>query len=230
LPMSFFLDGEEGAIKAPVSAFLIEHPKGKCLFDTGLGVRFRRERGGPAIHDFDLEHDHDIATRLSAIGIDPLSIRFIINSHLHLDHAGGNSFLPNASIIVQEPEWEFALNSGERAYRRKEFDTGQPVIRVRGEHDLYGDGSVVLFPTPGHTPGHQSARIRTSHGDIVLAADCCNLQRSLDEMRLPDHCHDAEQYVQTLKLLAHMRANGARILFGHDPDQWAGIPQGKPFS
>jgi glyoxylase-like metal-dependent hydrolase (beta-lactamase superfamily II) len=230
LPLAFFLDGEAGSIRAPVCAFLIEHPKGLCLFDTGLGVRFQRRVDGSGVPDFHFEQGEDIGARLRSVGVDPAAIRFIINSHLHIDHAGGNSFLPNASIIIQEPEWEYALSGADRAYRAKEFDTGQPVIRVRGEHDLHGDGAVMLFPTPGHTPGHQSARVRTAHGDIILAADCCNLRRWLDEMRLPDHAHNAAAYLATLRRLSRMRGEGARIFFGHDPDFWAGVPQHTAFA
>jgi glyoxylase-like metal-dependent hydrolase (beta-lactamase superfamily II) len=230
LPLAFFLDGEAGAIKAPVCAFLIEHPKGMCLFDTGLGVRFQRQLDGAAVRDFHFEQGEDIGARLRGVGVDPRSIRYVINSHLHIDHAGGNCFVPNASIIIQAPEWDFALSGADRAYRRTEFDTGQPIIRVQGEHDLFGDGAVVLFPTPGHTPGHQSARVRTSHSDIVLAADCCNLRRQLDEMRLPDHYHDREAYMTTLQRLAEIRGGGARIFFGHDPDFWSAMPQAAPFA
>jgi glyoxylase-like metal-dependent hydrolase (beta-lactamase superfamily II) len=109
-----------------------------------------------------------------------------------------------------------------------EFDTGQPFKRIQGEYDVFGDGTVVLFPTPGHTPGHQSARVRTATGEAILASDCCNLKRSLDELHLPDHCHDADQYLARLKSLSAMRARGARIFYSHDPDFWAGVPQGVP--
>jgi glyoxylase-like metal-dependent hydrolase (beta-lactamase superfamily II) len=225
LPLSFFLDGEAGKLTVPATSYLIEHFEGRALFDTGLGKRF--QPGASAANSRVMfGAAEDIGTRLLAIGVDPASIRWIINSHLHTDHAGGNVFLPNASVILQDAEWQYAFHAEDRAYHLPEFDLGQPFVRVRGEHDLYGDGSVVLFPTPGHTPGHQSARVRTAQGDIVLAADCCNLRRSLDELHLPDHCHDAEQYMHTLCSLAELRRGGAQIHYGHDPEFWATVPQG----
>lgn len=228
LPLSFFLAGEEGRIRFPATAYLIDHPRGLALFDTGLGPRFVRPAGTPAPKGMDLEDDATIDVRLRAIGVDPAQVRWILASHLHTDHAGGNLYLPNATVIVQAEEHDYAVSGRDRAYHRPEFDTGQPFKRVRGEHDVFGDGSVILFPTPGHTPGHQSARVRTPGGEIVLASDCCNLKRSLDELRLPDHCHDADQYIATLKGLADRRTPGSRIVYSHDPDFWAGVPQGVP--
>jgi N-acyl homoserine lactone hydrolase len=230
LPLSFFLDGERGELRVPATAFLIDHPKGLAVFDTGLGQRLSRpvgaelERPGFA----DLEADALIGARLEAIGIDPASIRWIINSHLHSDHAGGNRDLPNATVVVQAREWEFAFSGEDRAYHLPEYDTGQSVLKVHGEHDMFGDGAVVLFPSPGHTPGHQCARVTTPTGVALLAADCCNLKRSLDELRLPDHCFDPQQYLATLRLLRTREQLGERVFFGHDPDFWATVPQNRP--
>lgn len=226
--LSFFLKGEDGDIRFPVTAYLIDHPKGLVLFDTGLNPRFERPAGTPATQWIDLEDDGTIAARLAAIGVDPAEIRWIINSHLHLDHAGGNRFFPNASVIVQAAERDHAYVSEDKAYQKRDFDIGQPFVQLNGEHDLFGDGMILLFPTPGHTPGHQSARIRTAGGDIVLAADCCNVKRSLDDLHLPDHCHDADQYLGSLQRLRGLRDRGTRIFYSHDPDFWSGVPQGVP--
>ena len=91
-----------------------------------------------------------------------------------------------------------------------------------------GDGSVILFPTVGHTPGHQSVRVRTAAGSVILTGDCCNLRRSLDEMRLPAQVHDAAAYRASLELLSRRRDVGDRILFAHDGGQWSGLPKGVP--
>ncbi|MBV9841083.1 MAG: N-acyl homoserine lactonase family protein [Sphingomonadaceae bacterium] len=228
LPMSFFLDGEDGKIRCPATAYLIDHPKGLAIFDTGLGTRFERPVGTPYQSGADLESDALIGSRLTAIGVDPSAVKWIINSHLHTDHAGGNRDLPNATVVVQAREWEYAFAGEDKAYHLPEYDTGQPVLKVHGEHDLFGDGAVMVFPSPGHTPGHQCARVMTPTGVAVLAADCCNLRRSLDELKLPDHCFDTDQYLATLKMLRARERKGERIFFGHDPDFWAQVPQNKP--
>lgn len=228
LPLSYFLGGEEGKIRFPITAFLIDHPAGMALFDTGLGPRFVRPAGTPAKGLGDIEEDGTIDARLRAIGRDPANVRWILCSHLHLDHAGGFAFLPNATVIVQAEEFDYAMSGSDLAYHPPEFNLGHQYLHVKGEHDVFGDGSVMLFPTPGHTPGHQSARVKTGGKELVLASDCCNLKRSLDHLWLPGTTHDADAYLATLKGLSAMRARGSRIFYSHDPDFWAAVPQGVP--
>ena len=227
LPTSYFIGGEEGKTKVPACVFLIDHPNGFTLFDTGFSDRFvGLQKGLGKI--VDMPEEHPIADRLRALEVDPADIQWIVNSHLHLDHAGGNHLLPNATIVIQDSEWEFGFSGKDSAYATEDFDTGQPVKRITGEHDLYGDGSVILFPTPGHTPGHQSARVLTATGEAVLAGDCCNFRRSLDEMRLHDQVYNADHYRGSLSKLSDLRRAGAKIFFGHDPDFWVTVPQGEP--
>jgi glyoxylase-like metal-dependent hydrolase (beta-lactamase superfamily II) len=229
MPLAFFLDGEPGNIRAPVTAFLIDHPSGLGLFDTGLGKRFVRAPGTEAESFIDIEEGQTMVERLAQIGVDAADVRWIIASHFHADHAGGNADFPNASVIVQQREVDFAKEMADgQLYCLEEFDTGQPLVTVTGEHDVYGDGSVLVFPTPGHTPGHQSARIKTDGADIVLTGDCCNMKRSLDEFKLPDHCHDADRSLASLKLLRGLRDKGMRVMPSHDPEFWSRIAMNVP--
>jgi N-acyl homoserine lactone hydrolase len=232
-PINFFIEGGGTSfLHVPVTAYLIDHPKGRALFDTGLGLRFRRQMDevlGPLEVGFAVDDSADIAARLRQIEVDPGSIRWIINSHLHPDHAGGNAFIPNATILVQTLELTYAREQkDDRLYHTDDMDTGHPVRLIDGEHDLYGDGSVILFPTPGHTPGHQSARIKLPDGDAILAADCCYLKQSLDTMTVSSLSADREQSLRTLRRLAALRATGVRIFYGHDPEFWRTMPQGRP--
>jgi len=228
LPTSFFLRGEEGEITIPVTCYLIDHPRALVLFDTGLGGMHQRPQGTLPTGRYDFTDDETIASRLQAIGVAPEEIQWIINSHLHHDHAGGNIHLPNATVVLQDAEWDYAYSGIDRSYSSADFDIGHKILKVRGEYDLFGDGTIVALPTPGHTPGHQSLRVRTSSGEMLLAGDCCGLRRSLDELRLPDKCHNADLYIDSLKKLRSLRIQGTRIFFSHDPEFWAGVPQSSP--
>ena len=98
------------------------------------------------------------------------------------------------------------------------------MLAVDGEHDLFGDGSVVCIPTYGHTPGHQSLRVRLDTGEVVLAADACYLRQTLEALHLPSLYVDAEAMLDSLRMLRKLRDGGARIFFGHDPELWATLP------
>src|SRR5262249_50661753 len=147
------------------------------------------------IFDVEFSAGEEIANRLDALGVDAGAVRCLVNSHLHFDHTGGNALLPNARLVVQRREWG-AGQPGEEVRRNyffpRDYRTGQDVLQVDGEHDLFGDGRVVCIPTYGHTPGHQSLRVRLDSGEVVLTSDACYLRRTLEELRLPEVVADRE--------------------------------------
>lgn len=222
---SLMEDSEKTPFRVPVPVYLIEHAKGLAVFDTGLGVPAANALN--AMKGIAAEFDPlaDVGARLRAAGFDPARVNWIINSHLHSDHSGGNAALPNATVVIQAPELAAALDGG-LAYEGGVFDAGHKVLKLNGEHDLFGDGSVTIFPTPGHTPGHQSARVMLEAGPVVLTGDCCYMRRTMDELVLPKITMDRERHLESIKLLRGMRDDGHRIFYGHDPEQWAATPQG----
>lgn len=228
-PTSFFLAGEPGRLRVPVPVFLIDHPKGMTLFDTGVTQRMQeRVQKNAAISGFsvDLKPEGEIGARLRFMGIDPGAIRWVALSHLHLDHCAGLASIPNATLLVQRAEYGIARSeAGGPEYDPSYFDLGHPVKELDGEFDLYGDGSFVLFPSPGHTAGHQCARVRLPSGDVILTGDCCYTKRTMDELKLPSRAFDAEHHLASVLRLRELRGQGARIFYGHDPEQWVGMAE-----
>ena len=161
IPHGFLLEGADGWITVPIPSYLIVHPAGKALFDSGLNVRTQTDpepyigRAGMRYATFHFHPGEEISARLAAMAVAPEEITCIVNSHLHYDHCGGNAQLPNADVVVQRREWRhaMALPDDDPGYRKVDFDTGQRTREIEGEHDLFGDGSVVCLPTYGHTPG-----------------------------------------------------------------------------
>ena len=232
-PRGDFLEGETGRLTVPLPAYLIVHPQGKALFDTGLNVRLRQEREvllGPlaASQDIDLPMGADIASQLARLGIAPSDIGFVVNSHLHYDHCGGNASFPNATLVIHAKEWRaahFAATQAAGIYNPLDFAHMATVRELAGETDLFGDGTVVVFPTPGHTPGHQSLRLRLASGPVVLAADCCYLKATLDKAHLPGFGYNMDQFRESLMLIRRLEQEGCRIFYGHDPEFWKTVPQ-----
>jgi len=233
LPAALLLAGEKGSLTVPVPAYLIEHPKGRAIFDSGLHVDTQtdpnRRLGRLApYHTVGFKPGEEIAVRLESLGVAPSKIDFIINSHLHFDHCGGNQQLPNATLLIQRREWEAGHNAElieSVFYDPHDYDHGHRVKMIDGEHDVFGDGSVVCIPTPGHTPGHQSLRVRIGADEVVLTGDACYLRRTLDNFHLPTAMYDREQMLESIRRLRALRDGGAMIITGHDPDLWKTIPQ-----
>jgi N-acyl homoserine lactone hydrolase len=195
-----------------------------------LPARPRRKTWAAARRAFRIgfQPGEEISARLEAIDRDPGKIDLIINSHFHFDHVGGNALIPNATMLVQRREWEAGMDpeiAARRGFNPRDFDLGHKSRHVDGEHDVFGDGSVVCLPTYGHTPGHQSLRLRLDHGEVVLAADACYFCQTLRERRLPRNMYDREAMLTSLDRLAALERSGARIFFGHDPEFWRTVPQ-----
>jgi glyoxylase-like metal-dependent hydrolase (beta-lactamase superfamily II) len=235
-PADGFLRGESGRLRVPVPSFLIDHPKGRAVFDSGLHPQTGTDPAGrlgakARIFQVEFGPGEDVASRLAAVDVDAARIDYLINSHLHFDHTGGNALLANATLVVQRREWEAGLDPDQAArnfYDAHDYRTGQDVMAVDGEHDLFGDGTVVCLPTYGHTPGHQSLRVQLDSGPVVLTGDACYLRRTLEELHLPSVVADEAAMLRSLHTLRALEQAGARIFYGHDPDFWATVPQSTP--
>jgi glyoxylase-like metal-dependent hydrolase (beta-lactamase superfamily II) len=116
-------------------------------------------------------------------------------------------------------------SAARRGFNPRDFDLGDKLRLLDGEHDVFGDGSVVWLPTYGHTPGHQSLRLRLDDGEVVLAADACYFCQTLRERRLPRSMYDREAMLASLDRLEALEQSGALIFFGHDPEFWRTVPQ-----
>ena len=232
--LSYLMEGGEGRVRLPIPSYLIEHPKGRVLFDAGMHVDCQHDPAGRlgarlmSLFDFDYRPCEEVGARLAALGRDPAEIDILINSHLHFDHVGGNAQIPNATMLVQRAEWEAGMDpdiAARRGFDRRDFDLGHKLKLIEGEYDVFGDGAIVCLPTYGHTPGHQSLKLRLDSGEIVLAADSCYFCRTLQERRLPRFAHDKAAMLLSLERLARLQAGGARIFFGHDIEFWRSVPQ-----
>ena len=153
----------------PVPYFLIEHPQGNVVFDTGMNKACITDPKGTWGRAADFfrpvyKEDEDIVSQLAKLGYQPSDIRYVVLSHLHFDHAGGNQWLPESTFFLNQGELQaarFPHPATRLGYRKADFDHPLNYQEIEGECDLFGDGTVVTIPTIGHTPGHQSLLRRT---------------------------------------------------------------------
>lgn len=224
--------GGEATVSVPVPFYVLEHPSGVALFDAGLPAAMvdyddsYRQRLRPLGLDASLTSEETVTRHLERLDIDPARVRHVVVSHLHFDHAGGLSELPNATLVIQRREWEAGFDPDLAAHyglRKRYFDLGHEVRLIDGEHDLFGDGSAVCVPSYGHTPGHQSLRVKSAQGDHILVADACYNCRVVETREFPDYSDHAAMN-RSLDALLAMRGPATVMVFGHDPDQWEGSP------
>ncbi len=214
-------EGEEDPerrVRFPVPAYLIETEVERILIDTGLhpdaAANAEERYGAGPLALFELEQEKSIAEQ-----VDLDTLTKLVLTHLHFDHVGGLSLVPESiPVFIQRVEWEAGRESAaiEQNFFQPRDYAGEPshLTLLDGDHDLLGDGSIELLATPGHTPGHQSVRI----GDLVLGADVIHYAQTLDDHRFPLFAASHEDQLRSAERLHAMREAGARIQPGHDPD------------
>jgi glyoxylase-like metal-dependent hydrolase (beta-lactamase superfamily II) len=218
-PRRYFVD-EWSDETLPVNVFLIEHPRGLCLFDTGQTARATAQGYFPSWHPFfrlarfELEPQDEAAAQLRRLGFDVTDVRWVVLSHLHTDHVGGLGDFSAAEVFVSQVEWDRAHGLAgrlrgylpqywPRAVEPKLVDfEGPPVDGLGRSFDLASDGTLLLVATPAHTPGHMALIAREGDRTWVFAGDAAE---SADEL---------EEAAPSLALFS--RRTGAIVLTAHD--------------
>ncbi|MEQ8842018.1 MAG: N-acyl homoserine lactonase family protein [Acidimicrobiales bacterium] len=223
----------DNPVELPVPAWLIRHGDDLALFDCGMHSALTDD--GPdrevveLFFDLGVGTDDLIAAQLAAHDVEPGEVDVVILSHLHFDHVGGLAQIPNARVLVQRDEWTAGFDADLAAantFNPTDYDLGHDIVQVDGEHDVFGNGRVTCIPTPGHTPGHQSLRVRVGNGrEVVLCADCAYFAETLDGGPLPPIGHDAERQAASIRHLQDLRRSGASLIPGHDEAVMAALPR-----
>lgn len=235
-------------IMAPIVSFLVEHPgAGSILVDTGLhpscAVDPKQSLGRLSTRLYpglEMEPTDAVRAQLRARDVDPAGVKVVVMTHLHIDRASGVSEFPDATFVVSEREWE-AANEPRPAlhgYRPRQFDHAFDYRTLDFEApevdsfasfgrglDLFGDGSVRLVYTPGHTRGHLSVVLRLSNREALLCGDAAYTKRTIETGHRPARAHDDHLFGRSLReiQLYAEQTPAALIVPGHDMDAWRGL-------
>jgi N-acyl homoserine lactone hydrolase len=239
----------EQRVAVPIVAFLVEHPAaGPILIDTGFhgsvatGSKSQRNANlGPIGHvvggGIQMRPEQAVAAQLKTRGIDPTDIRLIVMTHMHFDHASALSDFPGATVLVSEREWRAARRRGAslRGYSAAQLDPSQsyrtvdfsaPPTEPRGSFaqtlDVFGDGSLILASTPGHSDGHMSVILRLSSREVLIAGDAIYTIATLRDGERPWRAEDTVAFEHSLAAIqGYDREHpDALIVPGHDIEHW----------
>lgn len=224
---------------APVPVFLLEHPqRGPVLVDTGYSATVNsapaKTLGFATAHVFK-HRAYDLDALLEAAGVRAGDIELLLMTHLHTDHASGLDRFPHATIAADRREWAAAERGSayckpviDAVTRRQLLDYDDAEAGSLGGFalptlDPFGDGSVTLISTPGHSAGHQSVLVRCASGRRVLVlGDAAHIADQLTDHTPQAYLDDAGRFRTTLRILrAWLDENPDVVVIpGHDPELW----------
>ena len=234
----YFPDAERAeTIEMPVTCFLLRHPQGNVLFDTGchpsVAENPEARWGGLAKLMVPIMQSNDnVLTGLACVGVAPGDIDVVVCSHLHPDHCGCNTFFKRATFMIHANEIAAARVPGAEAsgYLAAEWEQSAPTDVVAGERDIFGDGRIVLTPLPGHTPGSMGAHVVLERsGTYFLASDTVSLRGTLDRGVVPKNTWNSDALLKSLAEVKRIEERGTMVLCGHDDAQWTGLRKGADF-
>ena len=237
MPRAYMFRGEIGVsmVDSPLGAFLVEHPtEGPVLVDTGIDAPFNFGRIlGVVARGLKMAPEEAVAARLKGWGIAPEDVRTVVMTHLHFDHTSAMARFPSATFVTTRAEWDaaHARLSILRGYVASHLPAESAMHFVDfsgGDVDLFGDGSVRLISTPGHTPGHLSVLVAADEGPVLLLGDAVYTLRSLREDILPLITADDDAARESMRSLrAYAEAQPETTLIPtHDAEVWAGLDGG----
>jgi glyoxylase-like metal-dependent hydrolase (beta-lactamase superfamily II) len=225
--------------------YLIDHPEGVVLFDTGTSAEMVDDPanygayGAPHINEFAADEIEPAeggpaSEQVGDLGYDLDEIDAVLLSHLHLDHAGDIAAFPDATFVAQQAELEYAWWPADPIQRKLYLEGDFGVLRsadfdvraIDGRYDVFGDGTVECLPTPGHSPGHQALVVELEEaGTTVLAADLVFTQEAYERELQPPFAWDTREALRSNRRIRNLeRAEDATVSLAHDREHFEELP------
>lgn len=208
------------------SCYLVAHPKGSLMWDTGFGDELASVKGGKQVEkNFHVKLNKALATQMKESGYSPDDVTYLGLSHMHFDHIGNVGLFPKATLLMQKEEYESALGPDAAKYGNdpKNYPTlsANPSEKLDGDRDVFGDGTVIIKRALGHTPGHQVLFVKLKKtGNILISGDLAHFTKKWENRRVPSFNFDKDLSVKTMNEMADfVKANNATLWIQHDLEQ-----------
>jgi glyoxylase-like metal-dependent hydrolase (beta-lactamase superfamily II) len=213
------------------SSYLIVHPEGTLMFEAGAVMDSHFKPDGSPVTEGIMSATTPLAPQLAAAGYMPSDITFFAMSHYHSDHTANANAFASATWIVQKAERDWMFSDKPQGIIQpasySALRNAKTIVLDNENRDVFGDGSVVLMSTPGHTPGHQVLFVRLAKlGPVVLAGDLYHYPEERTTGRVPTFEFNAEQSrASRQKVEAFLDQTGAQIWIEHDIPTHAKLPK-----
>ena len=227
---------DDGAYKGQpktlvVPCYLIRHPKGDLIWDTGVPETIA-DRPGGAWPEEGVVVRRKLTDQLRQLGLTPADIEYLSVSHSHFDHIGNAGLFAGSTWIVDADERAYAFRRAARANKTSfapyaALETAKTkLIEGDADYDVFGDGSVVIVQAPGHTPGHTVLLVRLKSGPVLLTGDMWHIAESRAARRVPRFNTDRAQTLRSMdKVEALAKATGARVVVEHVQADFDALPK-----
>ena len=211
------------------TCYLIRHPQGDLLWDLGLPHSLAGTE--PQTQDiFTISLERTLIEQLAEIGLSAQDIEFISISHSHFDHSGQAALFPDSQWLVNRDEFDYMFSTDANRAQNVAFTDLNKSIHS-GNHDVFGDGSVMILELPGHTPGHSALQVNlVESGPILLTGDLYHRSESRELKRVPRFNSDEAQTRESMEAFETLaRESGARVIIQHEPADVATLPKSPAF-
>jgi glyoxylase-like metal-dependent hydrolase (beta-lactamase superfamily II) len=202
------------------SCYVIKHGSDVMVWDTGY--KPGSVPNAPKI---------TLGEQLREMGVNPEQVKYVGISHFHADHTGQLDTVPNATLLINQKEWDAVtapkpMAGANVAGFRHWIGGGGKVEPLAGDKDVFGDGTVVIFRTPGHTPGHDSLLVRLKEkGPVILAGDAVHFHENYDTNGVPGFNYDRADTLASMDRIRQMEKNlHATVIIQHDPRDIGKLP------
>ena len=206
------------------SCYLIHHGKGWMLWESGISDAVADKPDGVVAGGgiLTLRVRKTLQSQLHELAIAPADIKYLGFSHFHGDHVGNANLFTEATLYIQQAEYDAAFGPEPAKFNFNpalyEKLRATPIVRLQGDHDVFGDGSVVIYSTPGHTPGHQSLLVRLPKtGPVLLSGDAVHFRENYETGGVPSFNFDRAATVASIERMKQIVANvKATVVIQHD--------------
>lgn len=221
-------DGKPGTLAAP--CFLIRHPKGTLLWDTGLSDKLAENKSGVDEGIAHMAVPVTLADQLKALSLTPADVTYVAFSHFHFDHTGNANAFSSSTWIVNKLELNWALNTPTPFGVAPDTLSAYKTVNTKmidGDHDVFGDGSVRILKAPGHTPGHQVLEIKLKKAGVVfLSGDLYHTRPNREFARVPAFNASRADTLASIDRIERMVKNTkARFVVQHEQADFNSLPK-----